>query len=337
MPNIALLPELKKDFAQIYYIGTNGIEKELIKNVHDVEFKEISAAKLERDKFYKIFALPFKLHKSINEAKRILKQIKPAVIFSKGGYVSVPAVIAAHKLKIPIVSHESDLSMGLANKIIKHYCDIMCTSFEETAKNQKKCVFTGTPIRRELLSGTKQKGKAMCKIDESKPTVLFIGGSSGAVAINNILYKVLPSLTKRYNIVHIAGRNKGNSSIICPNYTQFEYVKDIEDIYALTDFVVSRAGSNAINEFLFLKKPMLLIPLPKGASRGDQLENARLFKNKGYAEVLEQQNLNEITLLEALTDLEKNKQHLINNMKAAKNANACKKIAEVIQGALNNN
>ena len=332
IPHLSILEDIKKSFDKICYIGSqNGIEKEIISKEKDIEYFSIPTVKFIRKLTYKNLLIPFKLISSINKTKKILEEIRPNIIFSKGGFVSVPVVIAAKKLHIPIISHESDLTMGLANKIIYKYCDKMCTTFEKTSKNKKKCVYTGSPIRETLFNGNTEKGYELTKFKEKKPTILFVGGSTGAKTLNEIAYKTLPILTKKYNIIHIVGKNKKNESISYNNYKQFEFVENIEDIFAISDIVVSRSGSNAIYEFLALKKPMLLIPLPKEQSRGDQIENANYFKELNIAKVLEQKELTTNTLIKEIETLFKNKEKYISNMEKIKFENGNKKIIEVIK------
>ncbi|MBQ9793111.1 MAG: undecaprenyldiphospho-muramoylpentapeptide beta-N-acetylglucosaminyltransferase [Clostridia bacterium] len=315
IPHLSLLPHLKKHFNKIYYLGTSGLEKEIISKQPDITFYEIPAQKMQRDKILKNLSLPFCLLKSVCICKKILKQIKPDVIFSKGGFVSVPVCLAGKLLKIPIVSHESDLSLGLANKIIYKVCTTFCTTFFQTAKKLNKAVYTGSPIRQELFSGSKQKGYSLTGLTNTKPTVMIIGGSTGALTLNKIIYTSLPTLIKKYNIIHIVGKNKADKTLpICPNYCQIEYCHNIEHLFAITDFVVSRAGSNAICEFLALKKPMLLIPLPRNASRGDQIDNAKYFQKQNLCLYLPQEELTEETLMQKIDYLHKNKTMFIENM-----------------------
>jgi len=320
IPHLSLLPHLKKHFDKIYYIGTKtGIEKEIILNQTNIPYFEISASKLIRDKKSSILTLPFKVLKSICQAKKILKKLKPTIVFSKGGYVSVPVCIAAKLLKIPVVSHESDLTLGLANKINYKVCTKFLTTFESTSKNLKKAVFTGAPIRQQLFSGSKENAKKFLNLNSTKRTILFIGGSTGALNLNKTIYSALPNLTQRYNVVHIVGKNKGDPMQQYQNYTQLEYCHNIEDVFSITDLVVSRAGSNAIFEFLALKLPMLLIPLPKKASRGDQIDNANFFKQKQFAQVIFEESLTPQILIKQINNLDAQKQKYITNMSAEKN------------------
>lgn len=327
IPHLAILPILRKNFDKIYYFGTNGLEKELLKRESDVIFVEITAHKLNRKNILKNFALPFKLLKSIKDIKRKMREINPDVIFSKGGFVSVPVCLAGKSLGVPIVSHESDLTLGKANKLIYKLCTKFCTTFEKTAENLKKGVCTGSPIRNSLFTGNKAKGYKLCNFTESRPTVLFTGGSTGAQALNDVVFSSLPVLTKKYNVIHLVGKNKGDKKYAnTKNYCQMEFCPDIEHLFAVSDVVVSRAGSNAIFELLALNKKMILVPLPKGTSRGDQVENAKYFKEKNYAEVIFQEDLTPETLITALDNAQKKSRALV----APENINGTENIVKVI-------
>lgn len=328
MPNIALLPELRKHFSSIHYIGTNGIEKNIVSEYDNIKYHEISAVKFVRSLTPKNLLIPYKLFKSVKDCKAILKQIRPDVVFSKGGFVSIPVVIAAHKLGIPVISHESDKSMGLANKIILRYSKKMCLSFRETSNN-KKCVYTGSPIRDSIFNGNKMKVMQQAIFDTKKNTLLFMGGSLGSKVINKALIDSLPELIKKYNVIHICGKNN-TIDLDYKNYLQVEYTNNIEDYFAFADYVVCRSGANTIFELLALNKPMLLIPLSKKQSRGDQIENAKLFESYGYAHILEEENLNRKNLLTAIDKLVKNKNNLIKDMKRYKIVNSNKKITDII-------
>lgn len=312
MPNIAIIEEIKNK-AKIYYIGSKAVEKQIVEK-QNIPFFEISSTKLKRNFSLSNFLIPFKLLKAISQSKKILKKINPDVVFSKGGYVALPVVIAAKKLKIKVISHESDITMGLANKLCKNKSDLICTSFESTAKNLKNGLFTGSPIRKQIFCGNKTKAKALFKNYLPKPTILIVGGSLGSKTINQIVHKSLNSL-KNFNIIHIVGKGNINDNIKMDNYVQIEFSKNIEDLYAFSDVVISRAGSNAINEILALNKPNILIPLSKKASRGDQILNANYFKQKGYSKVIFEEDLSPITLVENIKDVLKNKQKYINAMK----------------------
>lgn len=327
MPNIALIEKLKENFENIYYIGTNGMEKDICKK-NNIIFYEINATKFVRKLSFKTLAIPFKLLKSIRQSKQLLKKLQPNIIFSKGGYVSIPVCIAGKKLNIPVISHESDLSVGLANKIILKYSNALCTSFKETAKYNKKCIYTGSPIRHEIFNGNKQNIFNKFDYNKNKKTILFIGGSLGATAINNIVYENIDKLTNKYNVLHISG--KYGKELKHNGYLQVQFSDKIQDFFDACDVCVSRSGANTIFELASLQKPMLLIPLPKGNSRGDQVENALNFKNNNIANILLQEDLNINTLLEQIDITINQKDKLISNMKKLDLKNANDKIIKII-------
>ena len=327
MPNLALIPELSKHFEKIYYIGSNAMEKQILKGYKNIEFREISTVKLIRKFTLKNFLIPQKLLKSIKESKKILKEIKPDIIFSKGGYVSIPTAIAAKNLKIPVISHESDLSFGLANKIIYQFSNKMLTTFDCTAKNRKKCVCTGSPIREEIFKGNKNNLKL--NFNNEKPNILIFGGSLGAKIINNLIFNNIADLCKKYNIVHIVGKGKKTVAKTPSNYFQIEFASNIQDYFDFADIVVTRGGSNSLFELLAIKKPMLIIPLSKAESRGDQIDNANYFEQKGYAKKLLQENLNYENFSKLINETLKEKNKIKSNMKENL-ANNNKKIVEII-------
>ena len=329
-PCLAIKERLNPKEYSYFYIGGNGMEKDILKEQKDIKYFQIPTVKLERKLTLRNFLIPFKLIKSIREAKIILRKINPNIIFSKGGYVSIPVVIAAKKLKIPVISHESDLSMGLANKIILHYCDTMCTSFKETCKKKKKIVFTGQPIRKEIIKGDKTLLPFYQNFDKKKPCLLIVGGSSGSRFLNNVVRENLDYLCENFNCIHIMGKKLKNN-LIHKNYFPVDYAPNIGDYLAAANFVLSRAGSGAINEFLYLKKPMFLFPLSKDCSRGDQIENAKLFSSLGLADMMEEEYYNKENFVKNFEKFIKNKDFYVKNMKKESNFDACDKIIKLIK------
>lgn len=327
MPNLAIMEELNNK-AQFYYIGSNGIEKQIISKTK-IPFYEITSTKLKRSLSFSNFLIPFKLLKAIKQSKKILKKLKPDVVFNKGGYVGLPVVIAAKKLKIKVISHESDMTMGLANKLCKNKSYYILTSFESTAKGLKNGIFTGSPIRKQIFNGKKENAKKLFKNFQSNPTILIVGGSLGSKTINETVFKSLNKL-KDFNIIHLVGKGNINTLATNKNYVQIEFTNNIEDLYALSDIIISRAGSNVINEILALNKPNILIPLSKKASRGDQILNANYFKQKGYSKVIFEEDLSVYSLIKAINDVLNNKQKYIDNMKNSNTKLANKKIAELL-------
>ncbi len=296
-PNIALMDGLKQHGFEIHYAGLkDGIEHGLVTAVPGVTYHEIESGKLRRYLSLKNLASPFKVLKGVRQAKKLVKELKPDVVFSKGGFVSVPVVMAA-KGKCPVVCHESDYTPGLANRIASRYADTVCVTFEDTIslakpKLAKKMVHTGTPIRPELYNGVKERGLEAMGFDGKKPVLMVMGGSLGAAAVNDGVRAALPELLKRFDVVHLCGKGKVDAAAERPGYRQFEYVgKELPDMLAATSIVISRAGANAVFEFMSLGIPALLVPLPLEASRGDQILNADYVVKKGYAAKLDQKDI----------------------------------------------
>ncbi len=306
-PNLALLPALKEKGYEISYIGSyEGIEKQLISDA-GIPYRGIATGKFRRYFDLKNFTDPFRVIKGFAEAKKALKEIQPDVVFSKGGFVSVPVVRAAASLKIPCIIHESDMTPGLANKLCFPVAKKVCCNFPETVSllPSEKAVLTGSPIRAELLEGDKEKGLAFCGFHPGKPVILVIGGSLGAAAINKAVREALPLLLDDFEVVHLCGKGKLDESLVNKfGYKQFEYItEELKDLFAAADIVISRAGANSICELLALKKPNILIPLPASASRGDQILNAKSFEEQGFSLVLDEETLTTERLVEGIHEL----------------------------------
>ncbi len=336
-PNIALLPKLIELGYDIQYIGSyNGIEKDLIEPF-GIPYHGISSGKLRRYFSTQNFTDPFRVIKGFGEARRLIKELKPDVIFSKGGFVSVPVVLAGKRCKVPVIIHESDMTPGLANKIAIPSAAKVCCNFPETLEclPKGKAVLTGSPIRQELLSGNKIAAMDMCGFTADKPVILVIGGSLGSVIVNNAVRESLPRLLERFQIIHLCGKGKMDDSLKdTKGYCQFEYIKDeLRDIFALADIVISRAGANAICELLALRKPNLLIPLSAKASRGDQLLNARSFERQGFSMVLEEDALNEDSLVSAVRKLYDNRGTFIDAMRDSDQQDSIDTIISLIEEA----
>ena len=336
-PNIALLPRLKELGYDIHYIGSyTGIEKELIEQFQ-IPYHGISSGKLRRYFSIQNFTDPFRVLKGFREASKLIKVLKPDVIFSKGGFVSVPVVMAGKKHRVPTIIHESDLTPGLANKLSIPSATKVCCNFPETLEHlpEDKAVLTGSPIRQELLSGSKEAALELCGLTPDKPVILIVGGSLGSVAVNNAVRAILPELLKEFHVVHLCGKGKIDDSLKeVKGYVQFEYIKqELRDIFALTDIVISRAGANAICELLALRKPNLLIPLSANASRGDQILNARSFERQGFSMVLEEEELSNQVLLDAIQKLYAEKDSYISNMKQSSQQDSIQTIINLIESA----
>lgn len=335
-PNIALMPTLRENGYQISYIGSyDGIEKRLIEE-QNIPYYAISSGKLRRYFDPKNFSDPFKVIKGLGQSVSLLKKLKPDIVFSKGGFVSVPVVLAAKFCGIPAIIHESDITPGLANKIAIPSATKVCCNFPETLKYlpKEKACFTGSPIRQELLSGNAITALAYCGLPaKTKPVLLVVGGSTGSKVINTIVRSALPSLLENYLVIHLCGKNNLDASLEnTSGYVQLEYAgKELADIFALSDIVISRAGANAICELLALRKPNILIPLSAAASRGDQILNANSFKASGYSYVLEEENLSVGTLQNAIADVAANKENYIHAMKNSQTQNSIQTIYELIE------
>lgn len=334
-PNIALLPRLKELGYDIQYIGSyNGMEKGLIEPL-GIPYHGISSGKLRRYFSLQNFTDPFRVLKGFGEAKKLIKELQPDVIFSKGGFVTVPVVMAGKKCKVPTIIHESDMTPGLANKISIPTATKICCNFPETLEHlpKEKAVFTGSPIRQELLTGNADAALKFCGLSAGKPVILIIGGSLGSVVVNNAVREILPDLLKDFHVIHLCGKGKVDDSLkSLEGYVQFEYIKsELKDLFALADVVISRAGANAICELLALHKPNLLIPLSANASRGDQILNARSFERQGFSKVLEEEELNKSTLLDSLQTLFRDKESYIKAMQQSNQQNSIDTIIELIE------
>ncbi|MBD2867844.1 undecaprenyldiphospho-muramoylpentapeptide beta-N-acetylglucosaminyltransferase [Paenibacillus arenilitoris] len=324
--NLALIPKFLEEGWSVRYIGSeSGIERQLVATIPEVQYYPISTGKLRRYMDLQNVKDPFKVVKGLFQAYRLIKRQKPNVIFSKGGFVSVPVVIGAWLNRVPLLIHESDLTPGLANRISIPFATGVCTTFPETVQMLKpdKSRHVGAVIREEVKRGDAEKGRAYCGFTRSKPVILVMGGSLGSRKINQMVRQALPRLSKSFQIVHLCGKKQVDPIVTAPGYKQFEYVNEqLPDVLAMADLVVSRAGSNSIFEFLALKKPMLLIPLTKEQSRGDQILNAQSFEKSGYCEVLYEEKLTADSLIEGIERLYEGRRTYIDRMSESRDANA---------------
>ena len=302
-PNIALLPGLREAGFEILYVGSyEGMEKKLIED-QGVAYRGISTGKLRRYLSVKNLSDPFRVLKGCNEAYRIIKDYQPDVVFSKGGFVSVPVVLAAQRMKIPVILHESDMTPGLANKLCIPHAAKVCCNFPETLGHlpADKAVLSGSPIRSELLQGSREAGLAFAELKDDKPVLLMMGGSSGSRAVNAALREALPDILPKFHVIHLCGKGNLDPGLSCEGYVQYEYISgQLKDLFAAADIVLSRAGANAICELLALKKPNILVPLPLTASRGDQILNAQSFEKQGFSFVLPEEQMNRESLCAAI-------------------------------------
>ena len=336
-PNIALLPSLKEAGYEITYVGSyDGIEKRLIEDFN-IPYTGISTGKFRRYLDPKNLTDPFRVIKGYAEAKKFLKSYRPDVVFSKGGFVSVPVVRAAASLHIPCIIHESDMTPGLANKLCIPAAKKVCCNFPETLKllPENKAVLTGSPIRAELSRGSKLAGLDLCGFSANKPVIMVTGGSLGASNVNKAVREALPLLLKEFQVVHLCGKGKQDNMLLnTAGYKQFEYVKtELKDLFAMADLVISRAGANAICELLALRKPNILIPLPSSSSRGDQLLNAQSFEAQGFSIVIDEDDLTTNLLVNKVKELYSNRQSYYETMSKSSQIDSIKTIMKLIEEA----
>lgn len=333
-PNLALVPYLKEAGFEIEYIGSyEGIEKSLVEEA-GIPYTGISSGKLRRYLDVKNLTDPFRILKGLHEARIYMKKNKPDVVFSKGGFVAVPVVIAAHEYHIPVVIHESDLSPGLANKLSIPRATKVCYSFPETKKylSRYESVHTGLPVRDALKSGSKAEGLSICGFSDEKPVLMVIGGSLGSVAVNEAVRSSLDEMIKSYNVIHVCGKGKTDSSLNdVAGYKQFEYIgEELPHMFAAADLIISRAGANVINELAAICKPAILIPLGTNASRGDQLLNAESFRKRGFSAVLQEEDITKQRLMDTVNDVFTNRHKYIDAMSSSQQGNASSVITDIL-------
>lgn len=335
-PNISLIAEAQQNNWQVSYAGSKeGIERSLIAPLA-IPYYAINSGKLRRSFSWQTALTPFKVLQGIAQAYFLCKKIKPDLVFSKGGFVAVPIVIGAFLRGIPVIIHESDLTPGLANRLSFPFAKKVALSFEQSTRyfrKQKKLMYTGTPIRTAMLQGNAEKGKIFCAFETDKPILLVYGGGLGSAAINQAIRDSLPTLTQMFDVVHCTGKGKSDPAYNeLPGYRQFEYLHDeLADVMAAATLVVSRAGANSLYELLALRKPHLLIPLSKKASRGDQIDNAQYFANLGLSSVLLEENLTADSLLENIQKLAAQRSERIEKMQSYVLPDANKVIMKLIE------
>ncbi|WP_159883950.1 undecaprenyldiphospho-muramoylpentapeptide beta-N-acetylglucosaminyltransferase [Paenibacillus puerhi] len=333
-PNLAIMQQLGERGWEMSYIGSrDGIEREIIEH-EGIPYHPIASGKLRRYFDLKNLKDPFRVLQGIGQAHGLLRRIRPHIVFSKGGFVSVPVIIASRMLGIPVISHESDLTPGLANRISMPFVSRICVTFPETLSHIRgeKGTCTGLPIREQMLHGKASRGIALCDFHTQKPVLFIMGGSLGAQRINQAIRSSLEQLLQRYQIIHICGKGHADAALNgIRGYRQFEYVKDeLPELLACADLVVSRAGSTSIFEFLTLQKPMLLIPLSRQASRGDQILNADSFARQGFARVLQEEELTPESLADGLAALQEDSEAMKRRMAASPYGNGTDSIVKLI-------
>ena len=337
-PNIALMTPLLAEGWDVHYIGSNtGMEKGLIAGIDGVTYHGISTGKLRRYFSWQNFIDPFRVVKGYAQARKLINELQPDVIFSKGGFVSVPVVLGAGKT--PVIAHESDYSPGLSNRIAARFTDKVCLSFEDTLAYVPagKGIFTGTPIRPALYRGSREKALAFTGFSGEKPVLLVMGGSLGAQKLNELVRAALPLLCERFDVIHLCGSGKNDCSCAACGYNQYEYINEqLPDLFALCDIVLSRAGANSVFELLALNKPSVLVPLPSSSSRGDQLLNATYFEKKHYAKVVDQDKATPESLVEAIEDVFAHRAEYTQRMCEDTRSDGTETILAIIKEAVHN-
>lgn len=333
-PNLALIPRLQQDGWTVHYLGAaNSPEQELIARVPGVAFHTVSVGKLRRYFDPKNFSDPFRVLRGIRQATGIIRKLKPNVVFSKGGFVSVPVVYGAKLNGVPVVTHESDMTPGLANRLCRPFAMVQCCTFPEAVRHCKgKGVHTGSPIRPEIFRGRRENGLKMFAFNEYRPVLMVVGGSSGAQAINECVRQALPALTQSFQVLHLCGKGNYLTELEgTANYAQVEYLnEEMADAYACADVLISRAGANALCEILALRKPALLIPYPLSASRGDQVMNAESFRERGFSRVLAQEEMTPDVLVKRIEEVYRDRGILFEAMAAEPTGNGIDSVLEQI-------
>ena len=334
-PHLALIPHLQAAGYEIHYVGTeNGMEAPKMRSVPGIHYHAVKSGKLRRYFSWQNFTDPFRVIAGAIQSARLMGKIKPDVVFSKGGFVAVPVVFGAWLHRVPVLCHESDLTPGLANKLCRPFAKKFATTFPECAEALgKKAEMTGTPLRPELFEGSREKGLRLFGFSGEKPVLLMMGGSSGAQSVNKALREALNRLTATFDVAHICGKGNLEPALAGrQGYCQIEFLDaDLPDALAATDLVLSRAGANALGEFQHLGRPMLLVPYPKGASRGDQILNARSLEKRGLCHVLMQEQMNPATLADAIMETWADREMLEAALRNAPPADGTKRVLEMIE------
>lgn len=333
-PNLALIPHLQKEGWEVHYIGSeNGIERTLLSEVPDVAYHAVATGKLRRYLDVKNLTDPFRVLFGVGQSIKLIRSIKPNIVFAKGGFVSVPVVYGARINGVPVLLHESDMTPGLANRLTVPFAKKLLCTFPEAAElagNKGLCV--GTPLRPELFKGRREEGIRLFGLRKDRPVIMVVGGSVGSQAINRALRAALPKLLECFQVLHICGNGNLDFSLEGTQmYCQREYLsEEMAHAYAVADILISRAGSNTLCEILALNKPSLLIPYPKNASRGDQILNAKSFQERGLARVLYQEDMTPDLLVKEVVSVYKDRGSLIDAMEKESTSNGLRNVLTCI-------
>ncbi|QQS26540.1 undecaprenyldiphospho-muramoylpentapeptide beta-N-acetylglucosaminyltransferase [bacterium] len=288
----------------------------------------------------------WRLTRGLSDARQLLRKLNPDVVFVKGGYVGLPVGLAARRLKLPLVIHESDTVMGMTNRVLSTYAQVVATGFPADSlhniKSTARVVATGNPVRQAVLGGNRVRAQRHFGLDGARPTILFIGGSLGAHAINQAVFSVIDNLVETYNVIHQTGdreidaamfrRQKLADQVRNHYVPQAFFQAELADAYALADIVVTRCGANVLAELALLSKPTILVPLPNSAN-GHQLKNAQYLLKKGAARMIEQSKLTPITLratIDNLADSASDQKYLGQALHRLAEPDAAERLAEII-------
>ena len=317
-PNLALMARLSEAGWEVHYAGSKaGIERDIVAAT-GVPYHALPTGKLRRYLSLENLLDVFRVLAGIVAGWRLARRLRPDVVFSKGGFVSVPVVVGARLAGIPVLAHESDCSPGLATRLVARYVAAVCTNFPDTrVPGARRIVHTGTPLRAGLLQGSRRAGLEYAELTGNCPVLLVVGGSLGSAALNARVRVALPDLLERFEVMHICGRGNLSPELAQPGYAQFEFVAEpYADLLAAADVVVSRAGANGLLELLQAGKPTLLVPLGTAASRGDQIENAHWAVGQGLARQVLEAELDTARLLAELDAVLAQRQDLLERLAA---------------------
>ena len=332
MPALAVADVLTTRGAEVSFIGSrSGLEERLVEPAR-LPYYGIAAGKLRRYLSLENLTDVFRVVLGIWQAWRLLGRLRPDAVFSKGGYVALPVVVAAWLRRVPVVAHESDFTPGLANRLTLPMIRALAVSFAQTEvpNFSGALVHTGSPIRRALLEGEAEAGLARLGLDRSRPVLLVVGGSLGAESLNRVVAEGLRALLDHWQVVHVHGEVETPPDPQ-PGYVPLPFVAEgWGDVLAAADLVVSRAGANALFELLALGKLNLLVPLPATASRGDQIENAAYAAAEGFSTVVRDGELSGERLLAATLELWERRAEVHNQLRRFEAPDAVTRIADLV-------
>jgi len=312
LPALSVCSELPPE-TELFWIGRNNKNERKLIEDKKIPFYSVCSGKFRRYFSLKNFFDFFKIIISFFQSRKILKSERPSVLFSKGGFVAVPVAFAAFSLKIPVITHESDTTVGLATKLIAKRASLICTAYESAAevlaRINQSLIVTGNPVRKDLFEGDGKKWRSQNKINENEKLVLVLGGSQGAQKINEAIRRDFPTIKNKCHLILQAGKGKTDPNFHCENFQEVEFfTEDYADVLNACDIVVSRSGAGAISDLLTLRKPMILVPLGLEASRGDQILNAKKLMESNQAIMVDDyalivENINALLQDSALTSM----------------------------------